>query len=219
PASPTRAARATQPAPAKSATTQRANAPTRQAIAATQRTSRATQQTNATTQPAIAATQRTSRATQQAGATTQPAIAATQRTHQAERIRRPPRNGHARRPNSAKRHAERRPKSARSASASAAHPTTVPTRRIVRRTLDRRLHAVLTVVLIAFLAPVIASAHTPEALRQFEVGKQAVAAQDFASALDAFEAAAAAGMSGPAVHFNIGICAYRLGRWSRATSA
>jgi tetratricopeptide (TPR) repeat protein len=74
-------------------------------------------------------------------------------------------------------------------------------------------------VLIAFLAPVIASAHTPEALRQFEVGKQAVAAQDFASALDAFEAAAAAGMSGPAVHFNIGVCAYRLGRWSRATSA
>jgi len=74
-------------------------------------------------------------------------------------------------------------------------------------------------VLIAFLAPVIASAHTPEALRQFEAGKQAVAAQDFASALDAFEAAAAAGMSGPAVHFNIGVCAYRLGRWSRATSA
>ena len=74
-------------------------------------------------------------------------------------------------------------------------------------------------MLIAFLAPVIASAHTPEALRQFDVGKQAVAAQDFASALDAFEAAAAAGMSGPAVHFNIGVCAYRLGRWSRATSA
>jgi len=26
-------------------------------------------------------------------------------------------------------------------------------------------------------------------------------------------------MSGPAVHFNIGVCAYRLGRWSRAKSA
>jgi tetratricopeptide (TPR) repeat protein len=74
-------------------------------------------------------------------------------------------------------------------------------------------------VLIAFLAPAIARAHTAEALQQFEMGKQAVAAQDFASALDAFEAAAAAGMSGPAVHFNIGVCAYRLGRWSRAASA
>jgi tetratricopeptide (TPR) repeat protein len=74
-------------------------------------------------------------------------------------------------------------------------------------------------VLIAFLAPVLASAHSAEALQQFEIGKQAVAAQNFATALDAFEAAAAAGMSGPAVHFNIGVCAYRLGRWSRAASA
>ncbi len=41
----------------------------------------------------------------------------------------------------------------------------------------------------------------------------------YAAALDAFEAAAAAGMSGPAVHFNIGVCAYRLGRWSRAAAA
>jgi hypothetical protein len=70
-------------------------------------------------------------------------------------------------------------------------------------------------VLFALLAPAIASAHTAEALQQFEAGKQAVAAQDFVAALDAFEAAAAAGMSGPAVQFNIGVCAYRLGRWSR----
>jgi tetratricopeptide (TPR) repeat protein len=74
-------------------------------------------------------------------------------------------------------------------------------------------------VLIAFLVPIVARAHSAAALQQFEIGKQAVAAQDFASALDAFEAAAAAGMSGPAVHFNIGVCAYRLGRWSRATTA
>ena len=26
-------------------------------------------------------------------------------------------------------------------------------------------------------------------------------------------------MSGPAVHFNIGVCAYKLGRWSRAEAA
>jgi tetratricopeptide (TPR) repeat protein len=74
-------------------------------------------------------------------------------------------------------------------------------------------------VLIAFLAPLLAHAHTAESLQQFEIGKQAVAAKDFATALDAFEAAAAAGMTGPAVQFNIGVCAYRLGRWSRAASA
>jgi tetratricopeptide (TPR) repeat protein len=74
-------------------------------------------------------------------------------------------------------------------------------------------------VLIAFLAPLLAHAHSAESLQQFEIGKQAVAAKDFATALDAFEAAAAAGMTGPAVQFNIGVCAYRLGRWSRAASA
>jgi hypothetical protein len=75
-------------------------------------------------------------------------------------------------------------------------------------------------VLLVFLAPVIArAAHSPAALQQFEIGKQAFAAQDYASALVAFEAAAAAGMSGPAVQFNIGVCAYRTGRWSRAESA
>lgn len=74
-------------------------------------------------------------------------------------------------------------------------------------------------MLIAFLLPVLARAHSAEASQQFELGKQAFAAQDYAAALDAFEAAAAAGMSGPAVHFNIGVCAYRLGRWSRASSA
>ena len=74
-------------------------------------------------------------------------------------------------------------------------------------------------MLIAFLAPLLAHARSAESLQQFEIGKQAVAAKDFATALDAFEAAAAAGMSGPAVHFNIGVCAYRLGRWSRAAAA
>lgn len=74
-------------------------------------------------------------------------------------------------------------------------------------------------MLIAFLLPVIARAHSAEALQQFDLGKQAVAAQDYAKALGAFEAAAAAGMTGPAVQFNIGVCAYRLGRWSRSESA
>jgi tetratricopeptide (TPR) repeat protein len=99
------------------------------------------------------------------------------------------------------------------------HPTTVPTRQTGRQRTSPPLHAVLTVVLIAFLAPVLARAHSAESLQQFEMGKKAVAAQDFAAALDAFEAAAVAGMSGPAVQFNIGVCAYRLGRWSRARAA
>jgi tetratricopeptide (TPR) repeat protein len=37
--------------------------------------------------------------------------------------------------------------------------------------------------------------------------------------LNAFEGAVAAGMTGPAVHFNIGVCAFKLGRWERADAA
>jgi hypothetical protein len=74
-------------------------------------------------------------------------------------------------------------------------------------------------VLFAFLLPLPARAANAEASQQFENGKQAFAAQDYAAALDAFEAAAAAGMTGPVVHFNIGVCAYRVGEWSRAAAA
>jgi tetratricopeptide (TPR) repeat protein len=74
-------------------------------------------------------------------------------------------------------------------------------------------------VLFLFLAPVIARAHSAAALQQFDSGKQAFAAQDYATALNAFEGAVAAGMTGPAVHFNIGVCAYKLGRWERAEAA
>ena len=81
------------------------------------------------------------------------------------------------------------------------------------------LHVAFAIVLFVFLAPVIARAHSAAALQQFEIGKQAVAAENFAAALDAFEAAVAEGMTGPAVHFNIGVCAYRLGRWSRSAAA
>jgi hypothetical protein len=74
-------------------------------------------------------------------------------------------------------------------------------------------------VLFAFLLPLSVRAASAEASGQFEAGKQAFAAQNYAAALAAFEAAAAAGMSGPAVQFNIGVCAYRVGSWSRAESA
>lgn len=44
-------------------------------------------------------------------------------------------------------------------------------------------------------------------------------AQNYAAALDAFEAALNAKLQGPAVHYNIGVAAYRLGRYARARSA
>lgn len=74
-------------------------------------------------------------------------------------------------------------------------------------------------MLFLFLVPAIANSHSAAALQQFDSGKQAFAAQDHATALNAFESAVAAGMSGPAVHFNIGVCAYKLGRWERAETA
>lgn len=74
-------------------------------------------------------------------------------------------------------------------------------------------------MLFLFLVPAIAHSHSAAALQQFDSGKQAFAAQDYATALNAFEGAVAAGMSGPAVHFNIGVCAYKLGRWERAETA
>jgi hypothetical protein len=74
-------------------------------------------------------------------------------------------------------------------------------------------------VLVVFLIPALARAHSAAALQQFETGKQAFVAQDYATALSAFEGAEAAGMSGPAVQFNIGVSAYKLGRWSRAKAA
>jgi tetratricopeptide (TPR) repeat protein len=92
--------------------------------------------------------------------------------------------------------------------------------RSVRRAItERSLRAALAALLVGFLLPFTAGAAAPEASRHFESGKQAFAAQDYATALDAFEAAAAAGMTGPVVHFNIGVCAYRIGQWSRAAAA
>ena len=81
------------------------------------------------------------------------------------------------------------------------------------------MRAALAALLLGFLLPATAGAYSPAASQQFETGKQAFAAQDYATALDAFEGAAAAGMTGPVVHFNIGVCAYRVGQWSRAAAA
>ena len=91
--------------------------------------------------------------------------------------------------------------------------------RSIRSPIDGSWRVALAALLIGFLLPVPAGAHSPEASQQFETGKQAFAAQDYATALNAFEGATAAGMTGPVVHFNIGVCAYRVGQWSRAAAA
>ena len=77
---------------------------------------------------------------------------------------------------------------------------------------------------LIFLALVIAGtpAHSLDesaARQQFEAGRVSFEAQRYAEALDWFEAAVRSGLSGPAVQFNIGVCAYRLGRFERAEQA
>jgi len=52
----------------------------------------------------------------------------------------------------------------------------------------------------------------------FSAGSAAVAEEDFERALDQFLRARDLGMAGPAVHYNIGVCQYRLGRFASATS-
>lgn len=50
----------------------------------------------------------------------------------------------------------------------------------------------------------------------WQQGQQAFARADFARALGYFESAREAGQSGPAVHYNIGVCQYKLARYSDA---
>jgi tetratricopeptide (TPR) repeat protein len=53
----------------------------------------------------------------------------------------------------------------------------------------------------------------------FAAGTQAFQAREFAAALEAFRAAAEAGLSGPAVQYNIGVSAWELGRLDEAEAA
>jgi tetratricopeptide (TPR) repeat protein len=50
----------------------------------------------------------------------------------------------------------------------------------------------------------------------FDQAGSAFAAGDYARALDLFEAARAAGNDAPALHYNIGVCQYKLGRFVEA---
>lgn len=53
----------------------------------------------------------------------------------------------------------------------------------------------------------------------FAAGTAAFADEDYARALAHFEAAHAGGLDTPAVHYNIGVCRYKLGLYSKARSA
>jgi len=73
---------------------------------------------------------------------------------------------------------------------------------------------------IAILATLLALSGTATATTadDWSAGKQAFNAGDFASALVFFETARDAGLQGPAVHYNIAISQYKLGRYGAAQS-
>lgn len=79
------------------------------------------------------------------------------------------------------------------------------------------------IVLLAWLAcGPIALADGPDEARareQFAAGTQHFQSEDYDAALAAFRAAVASGLSGPAVHYNIGVSAWRLGRLDEAETA
>ena len=60
------------------------------------------------------------------------------------------------------------------------------------------------------------AAHGQDASALFAAGERAFAAGDYAAALQSFEAARAAGSTGPSSFYNIGVCQYRLGDFEAA---
>jgi tetratricopeptide (TPR) repeat protein len=72
---------------------------------------------------------------------------------------------------------------------------------------------------LAFVCSAPAYSHTEQATQQFRAGSNAFQAGDYQTALICFESAHAQGMSTPALHFNIGVAAYRVGNYGRAETA
>jgi tetratricopeptide (TPR) repeat protein len=72
---------------------------------------------------------------------------------------------------------------------------------------------------LACILPSSAFCQSSAATAAFEQGRQAFEREDYAAALTSFEAALAAQMDGPAVHYNLGVAAYRLKRFDRARVA
>jgi hypothetical protein len=78
----------------------------------------------------------------------------------------------------------------------------------------------LALLLLCLAGSVLADAPDEVRAREhFAAGAQAVQDGDFAAALEAFRAAAAAGLPGPAVHYNIGVSAWELGKLDEAEAA
>lgn len=80
-----------------------------------------------------------------------------------------------------------------------------------------------SVLLLLWLAGSAVAATPPgdetQARDQFAAGTRSYHAGDYVAALAAYRAALEAGLSGPAVHYNIGVCAWELGRLDEAEAA
>ena len=82
-----------------------------------------------------------------------------------------------------------------------------------------RIAAIVAAIGFGLLTQTRAWASSEEALADFSAGQSAFAAEDFSRARAHFERALAAGMEGPAIHYNIGASAYLGGDLPRAERA
>lgn len=78
------------------------------------------------------------------------------------------------------------------------------------KTLSRNIILKAIVGVTAFLILAAAPVSADEAADAWSQGKQAFQQQDYLLALSHFEKARRAGQAGPAVHYNIGVCQYKL---------
>jgi tetratricopeptide (TPR) repeat protein len=77
----------------------------------------------------------------------------------------------------------------------------------------------LATLALALLALSFSAAPAQAANEAFAAGSEAFAEGDYLRALAYFEDARDAGVEGPAVHYNIGVCQYRLGNYAQAEAA
>ncbi len=84
-------------------------------------------------------------------------------------------------------------------------------------------HAVRLAIVIFFCFALLASAragdYPPEAMTRFAEARAAFESEDYSRARALYEQALAAGIEGPAIHYNIGAAAYLAGNLPRAESA
>lgn len=94
-----------------------------------------------------------------------------------------------------------------------------PEARPHRHPADRKAPLALGATLLACLGLLALPCAASPGQEQFERGNRAAEAGDWRTALEAYEAAIRAGLAGPAVHYNIGVAAFRSGDLSRAQAA